>query len=231
MQIILSFLFAYFKKRVILAIVLVLVCRLVIGMLLPMGYISLVSYKRGEKIMANLNKVMLMGNLTRDPINKATSSGLAICEFGLAINRYYKNAQGEKCEEVCFVDLEAFGKTAEICGRYLRKGMPAYFEGRLKLDQWTDKTTGQNRYRLRVTVDTMQFLDRRQDNVPGNPQTTSFDNMGHAMQPASNMPPPGAYNPPPPPPQTQGAMQVQDSYDGPPLEIYEEEDIDQDVQF
>lgn len=181
--------------------------------------------------MANLNKVMLMGHLTRDPINKATNSGLAICELGLAVNRHYKNAQGEACEEVCYVELEAFGRTAEICGRYLRKGAPAYFEGRLKLDQWVDKTTNQNRSRLRVTIETMQLLERRQDAMGGNPQATSFDSMGHAMAPV-NMPPPGAYNPPPPPrPAAPAPAQVQDSPDLPPLEIYEEENSEQDSPF
>ncbi|MDD3952427.1 MAG: single-stranded DNA-binding protein [Lentisphaeria bacterium] len=183
--------------------------------------------------MANLNKVMLMGNLTRDPINKATPSGLAICEFGLAINRRYKTAQGEDREEVCYVDVEAFGKTAELCGRYLHKGAPAYVEGRLKLDQWIDKATGQNRNRLRVNIDTVQFLERRQDAM-GNPQNVSYDGMGQAMTPPPmNMPPPAAYNPPPPrmaaaPPPLPS---VQDSSDGPPLSDYEEEAADQNIPF
>jgi single-strand DNA-binding protein len=182
--------------------------------------------------MANLNKVMLMGHLTRDPINKSTMSGLIICEFGLATNRRFKTAQGEDREEVCYVDLEAFGKTAEICGRYLHKGSPVYIEGRLKFDQWQDKATGQNRNRLRVTVETMQLLERRQDGVGGNPQNTSFDNMGYAMPPPMNMPPPGAYNPPPPPRQTvPPAAAVQDIRDEPPFEQYEEEASEQDPQF
>jgi len=185
--------------------------------------------------MANLNKVMLMGNLTRDPINKATPSGMAICEFGLAINRRYKTAQGEERDEVCYVDLEAFGKTAEICGRYLRKGSPAYIEGRLKLDQWIDRATGQNRNRLRVTVETVQFLERRPDAM-ANPQGVSFDGMGQAMPPPPpmNMPSPAAYNPAPPPPRMPPppppVPSVQDSpdFDGPPLSDYEEEAGDQD---
>jgi len=178
--------------------------------------------------MANLNKVMLMGNLTRDPINKSTMSGLSICEFGLAVNRYFKTAQGEDREEVCFVDLEAFGKTAEICGRYLRKGSPVYIEGRLKFDQWQDKATGQNRNRLRVSVDSVQFLERRQDAGEGNPQSTSFDNFGQAVPPAINMPQPAAYNPPPP---YQAPAVVQDSNNVPPFDQYEEEIGDQDSQF
>jgi single-strand DNA-binding protein len=185
--------------------------------------------------MANLNKVMLMGNLTRDPVNKATTTGMAICEFGLAINRRYKTVQGEDREEVCYVDLESFGKTAEICGRYLRKGAPVYIEGRLKLDQWVDKATGQNRNRLRVTVENIQFLERRSDGM-GNPQGVSFDSMGQAMPPPPmNMPPPAAYNPPPPrmasSPPPPPVPSVQDTPDEPPISVYEEEASDQDIPF
>ncbi|MGI5922800.1 MAG: single-stranded DNA-binding protein [Lentisphaeria bacterium] len=111
--------------------------------------------------MANLNRVLLMGNLTRDPIMRATESGLQICELGLAVNRRWRSAQGEDREEVCFVDLDAFGRTAENCGRFLRKGSLVFVEGRLRLDQWQDRATGQNRSRLKVQVENIQFLDRR----------------------------------------------------------------------
>lgn len=184
--------------------------------------------------MANLNKVMLMGNLTRDPVNRATPSGLAVCDFGLAINRRYKTAQGEDREEVCYVDVEVFGKTAENCGRFLHKGSPVYIEGRLKLDQWVDKATGQNRNRLRVTGDTVQFLERRPDAMGGNPQGVSFDAMGQAMPPPMNMPPPAAYNPAPPPrmaPPPPPVPSVQEGTDGPPLSAYEEEASDHDIPF
>jgi len=183
--------------------------------------------------MANLNKVMLMGNLTRDPINKATASGLAICEFGLAINRRYKTVQGEDREEVCYVDLEAFGKTAELCGRYLHKGSPTYIEGRLKLDQWVDKASGQNRNRLRVSVETVQFLERRPDGTGANPQSVSFDSMGQAIPPPPmTMPPPAAYNPQPPrmaPPPP--VPSVQERHDEPPISEYEEEASDHEIPF
>ncbi|MFA6930381.1 MAG: single-stranded DNA-binding protein [Lentisphaeria bacterium] len=180
--------------------------------------------------MANLNKVMLMGNLTRDPLIKATASGLVICEFGLATNRHYKTAQGEDREEVCFIDLEAFGKTAELCGRFLHRGAPAYIEGRLKLDQWVDKTSGQNRSKLRVMVETVQFLERRPD-AAGNPQAVSYDGQGNAMPPPPMMLPPSAYNPPPMQRTPSPMPAVQEATDGPPLSDYDEEANDMDVQF
>ena len=108
--------------------------------------------------MPNLNKVMLMGNLTRDPEIKYTPKGTAIANFGIAVNRNYSTESGEKREEVTFIDLEAFGRTAEIIGEYFKKGRPIYVEGRLKLDSWDDKQTGQKKSKLRVVVDSFEFL-------------------------------------------------------------------------
>ena len=108
--------------------------------------------------MASLNKVLLMGNLTRDPDMKYTQGGTAICTLGLAVNRRYQTRQGEDREETCFVDIDVFGRQAELCGNYLRKGAPAFVEGRLRLDQWQDKQTGQNRSKLKVTAQRVQFL-------------------------------------------------------------------------
>jgi single-strand DNA-binding protein len=105
-----------------------------------------------------MNKVLLMGNLTRDPRAKYTTGGMAVCGIGLAVNRRYTNARGEPQEETCFVDIDVFGKQAESCERYLRKGSPVLVEGRLKLDQWDDKKTGQKRSQLRVTAERVQFL-------------------------------------------------------------------------
>lgn len=113
--------------------------------------------------MPNLNLVQLMGNLTRDPEIKFTPKGTAIASFGIAINRTFKPEGGEKREEVTFVDLEAFGRTAEIIGEHFKKGRPIYISGRLKLDSWDDKTTGKKMSKLRVVVDSFEFLGSRED--------------------------------------------------------------------
>ena len=112
--------------------------------------------------MPNLNKVMLMGNLTRDPEIKYTPKGTAIANFGMAINRNYTTEGGEKREEVTFIDIEAFGRTAEIIGEYFKKGRPIFIEGRLKLDTWDDKQTGQKKSKLRVVADSFEFLGSRE---------------------------------------------------------------------
>jgi len=111
--------------------------------------------------MNGLNRVLLIGNLTRDPVARATPGGMSVCELGLAVNRRYRTASGEDREEACFVDIDVFGKQAEQCGRYLRKGALVFVEGRLRLDQWEDRTTKQNRSRLKVTAERVQFLDTR----------------------------------------------------------------------
>jgi single-strand DNA-binding protein len=108
--------------------------------------------------MASFNKVILMGNLTRDPELRYTPKGTAIAKVGLAVNRVWTNEAGEKKEEVTFVDVDIFGRTAENVGQYMRKGRPILIEGRLKLDQWDDKQTGQKKSRLGVVADTVQFL-------------------------------------------------------------------------
>ena len=109
--------------------------------------------------MPNYNKVLLMGNLTRDPEVKYTSGGTAIAKLGMAINRTWTNKEGQKQEETTFVDVDAFGRQAEVIGQYLKKGRPVMIEGRLKLDQWDDKQTGQKRSKLGVTLEGFQFLD------------------------------------------------------------------------
>ncbi len=111
--------------------------------------------------MANLNKVMLIGNLTRDIELKYTPKGSAIAELGLAINRKYKTDSGEFKEETTFVDVTLWGRQAEVAKEYLSKGKPVYIEGRLQLDTWDDKQTGQKRSKLRVTGEAMQLLGSR----------------------------------------------------------------------
>src|ERR1051326_6969901 len=100
--------------------------------------------------MANFNKVILAGNLTRDPELRYTPKGTAIAKFGLAINRSWRTETGEMKEEVTFVDIDAFGKQAETIGKYFKKGRPMLMEGRLKLDQWDDKQIGRASCRERV---------------------------------------------------------------------------------
>jgi single-strand DNA-binding protein len=108
--------------------------------------------------MASFNKVILVGNLTRDPELRYTPKGTAIAKIGLAVNRVWTNEAGEKKEEVTFVDVDIFGRTAENVGQYMRKGRPILIEGRLKLDQWDDKQTGQKKSKLGVVAETVQFL-------------------------------------------------------------------------
>jgi single-strand DNA-binding protein len=111
--------------------------------------------------MAYLNKVFLIGNLTRDPELRVTPKGTAICQFGLAVNRQFKDESGQTRDETTFVDIEAWGKQGELVAKYLTKGSPAMVEGRLKFDQWEDKTTQQKRSKLKVVLDNVQFLSSR----------------------------------------------------------------------
>lgn len=108
--------------------------------------------------MASYNKVQLIGNLTRDPEVRYTPKGSAVCDIGLAINRVYNNEGGEKVEEVTFVDVVLWAKMAELAGKYLAKGRSVFIEGRLQVDSWEDKDTGQKRSRMRVVGEQMQFL-------------------------------------------------------------------------
>ena len=108
--------------------------------------------------MANYNKVLLIGNLTRDPQLRYTPSQMAVCEFGLAVNRKSRSSSGEQREEVCFVDITAWGKQAETLAKYVTKGRQLFVEGRLTFDQW-EAQDGQKRSKLKVTLEGFQFLD------------------------------------------------------------------------
>jgi len=108
--------------------------------------------------MASVNKVMLLGNLTRDPEIRYTPKGTAVTDLGMAINRIRTGDNGERSEEVTYVDVTLWGRTAELAGQYLSKGRSVFIEGRLQLDQWDDKATGQKRSRLRVVGENMQFI-------------------------------------------------------------------------
>jgi len=107
--------------------------------------------------MASFNKVILLGNLTRDPEMRVTANDLAIAQIGLAVNRQYKTRDGERREETTFVDVDAFGRDAETLSRYLKKGDPLMLEGRLKLNQWED-SEGKKQSKLRVVLERFQFI-------------------------------------------------------------------------
>src|SRR5436305_12307862 len=109
--------------------------------------------------MRGYNKVILIGNLTRDPELRYTPKGTAVAKIGLAINRVWRDESGAQKEETTFVDVDAWGKQAETISQYMKKGRPMLVEGRLKLDQWDDKQTNQKRSKLGVVLESFQFLD------------------------------------------------------------------------
>jgi len=114
--------------------------------------------------MASFNKVILMGNLTRDPQVRYTPNQTAVADLGMAINNvWYDKVSREKREEVTFVDVTAWGRNAEIAGEYLSKGQPVLIEGRLQLDQWDDKNTGQKRSKLKVVCENLRLIGGRPD--------------------------------------------------------------------
>lgn len=118
--------------------------------------------------MASFNKVILMGNLTRDPEVRYIPSGSAVTEVGLAVNRsWFDKQSNQRKEEVTYVDVTLWGRTAEIAGEYLSKGRPVLIEGRLQLDQWEDKESGQKRSKLRVVGENMTMLGSKGDGGGG----------------------------------------------------------------
>ncbi|MEO5721147.1 MAG: single-stranded DNA-binding protein [Chthoniobacterales bacterium] len=146
--------------------------------------------------MANFNKVILLGNLTRDPEVRYTPKGTAVAEVGLAINRFIPASDGgEKREETTFVDVTLWGRTAEIAGEYLKKGRPVLIEGRLQLDTWDDKTSGQKRSKLKVVGESMQLLGGKPGGGGGG---GDFDEGGGGER-ASNSRPARSSAPPPRP--------------------------------
>ena len=142
--------------------------------------------------MPNLNKVMIMGNLTRDPEIKYTPKGMAIAVFGVAVNRVWSTESGEKQEEVTFIDIEMFGRKAEVVGEYFKKGKPIYIEGRLKLDSWDDKTSGQKKSKLKVIGETFEFLGGREG---GGGESEPRGEGPPASRPASKPAPPQKRTP------------------------------------
>lgn len=158
--------------------------------------------------MANVNKVMLLGNITRDLEVRYTPKGTAVCDLGMAVNRIRTGDNGERIEEVTYVDVTLWGRQAELAGQYLGKGRSVFIEGRLQLDQWDDKQTGQKRQRLRVVGENMQFIGSSgaqgggATSSPGVPQA-----QGGGAQPQQQQ---QAQSPPPPP---QGGAAAADSFD------------------
>jgi len=143
--------------------------------------------------MASFNKVILVGNLTRDPEVRYTPKGSAVCDLGLAVNRQYSLEGGEKREEVTFVDVVLWARLAEIAGEYLKKGRPVLIEGRLQLDSWDDKQSGQKRSKLRVVGETMQLLGGR----PGGGGDVEPDESGGGASSYNSGPRKSSSTPPP----------------------------------
>jgi single-strand DNA-binding protein len=136
--------------------------------------------------MASFNKVILAGNLTRDPELRYTPKGTAVAKLGIAVNRNWTTETGEKREEVTFVDVDAFGKQAEVISQYLRKGRSILIEGRLKLDSWDDKQTGQKKSKLGVVLESFSFLDSGNRTEGGAP--TASASPAPASRPARPAP-------------------------------------------
>jgi single-strand DNA-binding protein len=157
--------------------------------------------------MANLNKVMLIGNLTRDPELRHTPKGTAVSELGLAINRVWYDDNKQKQEDTTFVDVTFWGRQAETIQQYLTKGRPILVEGRLQLDTWDDKETGKKRSKLRVIGESFQFIDSKAG--AGNASAG-----GSSERPPSSSPAPQQRSGPP-----QGATAAADD------EYQEEDDI------
>ena len=140
----------------------------------------------------SLNKVFMMGNLTRDP-EVRQAGGQQICTFGIAMSRTYQSARGETREDVCYVDVDAWGRTGEIVAQYARKGSPLFVEGRLRYDTWDDRETGKKRSRLTVTAESVQLLGGPRDNSGMPPQGGYAEDMPGGQRPYYQQPPQGGY--------------------------------------
>ncbi|MDE0860021.1 MAG: single-stranded DNA-binding protein [Akkermansiaceae bacterium] len=138
--------------------------------------------------MASANKVILIGNLTRDPEVRYTPKGTAVSDIAMAVNRVRTGDDGNRIEEVTFVDVTLWGRQAEVAGQYLAKGRSVYIEGRLQLDTWDDKATGQKRSRLRVVGENMQLLGGGQGG--GGNQGSGGNQGGGGTPPKQSGPPP-----------------------------------------
>jgi single-strand DNA-binding protein len=142
--------------------------------------------------MASFNKVILLGNLTRDPEVRYTPKGTAVTELGMAVNRVYTADNGEKREETTFVDVTLWGRTAEIAGEYLKKGRPVLIEGRLQLDTWDDKQSGQKRSKLKVVGEGLQLIGGRPGGGGGGGGGGDEEGGSSAPRSSRSAPPPKA---------------------------------------
>ena len=138
--------------------------------------------------MASFNKVILMGNLTRDPELRVTPKGTAVCQIGVAVNQTYRDKEGNTREETTFVDVDVFGRPAEIIAKYMTKGRPILIEGRLKLDSWETKE-GDKRSKLKVVLDNFQFVGGRgEGDSGGSPGGTNYEDTSPPPRQASRAP-------------------------------------------
>lgn len=154
--------------------------------------------------MASFNKVILVGNLTRDPELRSLPSGNSVARISLAVNRRYTGKDGDVKEEVTYVDVDVFGKQAETIAKYCTKGRALLVEGRLRLDQWDDKNTGEKRSRLGVVLENFTFLGSRGDAPAG---TQDYED---ASVPPRRAPAPRAASVPPPPPAAAAAPDIEE---------------------
>jgi len=144
--------------------------------------------------MASFNKVILAGNLTRDPELRYTPKGMAVVKLGMAVNRTWKSESGENKEEVTFVDVDVWGRQAEVIAQYMRKGRPLLVEGRLKLDTWEDKNTHQKQSKLKVVLESFSFIDSKGGDGGGGASGGGMS--GGSPRSASPAPKPAAAAPP-----------------------------------
>ena len=139
--------------------------------------------------MASLNKVLLMGNFTRDPELRYLPNNTAVVSFSLAVNEVYKDKDGNRVERADFIDCEAFAKTAENIGKFFAKGRPIFIEGRLRLDQWDDKATGQKRSKLKVIAENFQFIGPPPGAPGGAPASGGYSRPVRGWLPPGSAPP------------------------------------------
>jgi single-strand DNA-binding protein len=179
--------------------------------------------------MASLNKVMLIGNLTRDPEVRYTPKGVPVCDLAMAVNRRYTTEGGERQEEVTYLDIVLWNKLAELAGQYLHKGRPVFIEGRLQMDTWEDKATGQKRSKIKIVGETLEFLDSK---VGGGAGGGGGGGSARSGGGDPDGPPPARFTPRSGPPAGRAESRSQpqpassrDDFDGPITDGMEEDDI------
>lgn len=138
--------------------------------------------------MSTINKVIIMGRLTRDPELKYTSSSKSICTFSVAMNKKYKNSAGEDKEEKCFVDVIVWGSVGEACSKYIKKGSNVFIEGKLNMESWDDKNTGAKRTKINVVAENVVFIDgaKGDDSKPSSQQQSNTHRYSNADKPTEH---------------------------------------------